>query len=65
MSGDEIPRRCCIDLACPAEAAIRIAMMKVEEMGADVRLTNAVDLLGKALDQVADFVDGVPAKAAP
>ncbi len=64
MSGDEIPRRIRLDQACPAEAAIRIAAMKVEEMGADVRLTNALNLLWKAMDQVADFVDGVPAKEA-
>jgi hypothetical protein len=45
----------------PAELAIREAMVAVEEMGCDTRLTDAVNLLHKAQDAVADFVDGVPA----
>lgn len=57
---NEIPRRARVDLYVPAELAIRAAMLKVEEMGADVRLTEAVTLLGKAKDAVADFVDDVP-----
>ena len=31
----------------------------LEEAGADVRLTEAVILLGRAKDKVSDFVDGV------
>lgn len=58
--GKPIPRRCFVDRMTPAELAIREAMRIVEEMGADVRLTRAVILLGKAQDAVADFVDGVP-----
>lgn len=55
----ELPRRCYIDLYCPAELAIRNAVLAVEEMPADVRLTDAVVLLSQAKDKVADFIDGV------
>lgn len=37
----------------------------VESMTADERLTDAVVLLGKARDSVADFIDGVPKKDTP
>lgn len=57
---NEIPRRCKIDLMCPAELAIVNAMSEVEKMSADVRLTNAVNFLSKAKDSVADFLDNVP-----
>lgn len=43
-----------------AETAIREAMETVESMGSDTRLTDAVTLLGRAKDSVADFVDSVP-----
>ncbi len=55
----EIPRRNRLDKLTPAETAIMEAMRAVEEAGADVRLTDAVVLLGRARDRVADFVDGV------
>ena len=54
-----IPRRIRIDKMCRAELAIRDAIMAVEDMEADVRLTEAVVLLSKAKDKVADFVDKV------
>jgi len=54
---DGIPRRCRVDLATPAEAAIRAAMAAVEAAGADMRLTAAVMALQQALDAVADFVE--------
>lgn len=54
-----IPRRAQIERYCPAEKAISAAMYAVEEMPADVRLTDAVELLGRAKDRVADFVDGI------
>lgn len=57
-----IPRRCSIDKACPAEIAIRAALAVVENMPADERLTWAGNYLLKALDLVADYVDGVPLK---
>jgi len=48
-----------MDLWCPAEKAIAAAVAAVEAMPADTRLTDAVCLLGRARDRVADFVDGV------
>lgn len=58
----DIPRRNRIDLMTPAELAIREAMLKVEEAGCDVLLTDAVNLLHEAQERVADFVDKVPRK---
>jgi len=52
-----IPRRARLDLNTPAEKAIYDAMQEVEKMPADEKLTEAVILLGKARDLVADFVD--------
>lgn len=52
-----IPRRIRLDLNEPAELAIYNAMQEVEKIGADVRLTEAVTLLSRAKDLVADFVD--------
>lgn len=56
---NDIPRRIDVNRYVPAETAIREAILRVEEMPADPRLTNAVVLLLKAKDKVADFVDGV------
>lgn len=42
-----------------AELAIREAMLAVEDMPPDVRLTEAGVLLEKARNKVADFVDGI------
>lgn len=56
---DDISRRICVNLMTPAELAIRNAIIVVESVGADVRLTEAVILLGQAKDKVADYVDGV------
>lgn len=55
----EFPRRSRMDQFSPAEKAIWDAAQAVEAMPADVRLTNAVVLLGRAREYVADFVDGV------
>lgn len=55
----EPPRRICIDRLTPTELAIREALIAVEKLPPDVRLTEAVVLLGKAQDKVADYVDGV------
>lgn len=52
-----VPRRSRIDLNTPVEAAIRTAMVKVEETGADVRLTEAIVLLQQAFNKVADYID--------
>jgi len=54
---NEIPRRIRIDLFCPAEHAIHAAQQVVEEMGADVRLTKAGDLLAQARELVADVYE--------
>jgi hypothetical protein len=56
----ESPRRNRIDKLTPSELAIWNAMQAVEAMPADVRLTEAGNLLKDALEKVADFVDGVP-----
>jgi len=56
----DFPRRNRSDLMSPAELAITTAMGAVEEAGADVRLTEAVNLLGQARDKVADVVNGIP-----
>ena len=57
--GSDIPRRNRVDQWTDAERAIDVAMQAVEDMPADVRLTDAVVLLGAARASVADFVDGV------
>lgn len=56
---DEIPRRSRIDRYTPAETAIRNAMIAVEAVGADERLTAAVNLLSCAQTHVADYIDGI------
>jgi len=53
----EWPRRADMNRWHPAERAIQDAVQVVEEMGADVRLTDAVVLLGQARAKVADFID--------
>lgn len=57
MSDNGFPRRIRMDLYSPAEKAIRAAVEAVEEAGADIALTDAVILLGKAQERVADYVD--------
>lgn len=54
---DGIPRRSRIDLLTPAERAIYDAVQAVESLPADVRLTDAVNLLQEAREKVADFVE--------
>lgn len=54
-----IPRSIQLDKMTPAEKAIREAMMIVEEMGSDVKLTQAIIHLQDAQKCVADFVDGI------
>lgn len=51
------PRRNRIDLMTAAELAIRNAVIEVEKVGADIKLTEAVMLLTQAQDKVADYVD--------
>ena len=52
-------RRADVTQYTEAELKIRDAMLAVEAMGADVRLTDAVNLLHCAREAVADHVDGV------
>ena len=59
MENNDTPRRIRIDLFTPAEKAIYDAMQEVEKMPPDTRLTEAVVLLYKAREKVADFVDGI------
>lgn len=54
------PRRNRLELMTPAELAIREAVLKVEELGCDTRLTDAVMLLGEAQEKVADYIDSLP-----
>jgi len=53
----DFPRRNRLDLNTKAELAIYEAIQEVEKVGADVRLTEIVILLGKAKGLLADFVD--------
>ena len=50
-------RRQQLDKCTPAELAIYKAMEEVEKIGADVRLTDAINKLNEARNLVADFVD--------
>lgn len=53
-------RRNRLDLCTPAELAIYNAMQEVEKAGADVRLTEAIILLDKARNLIADFIECIP-----
>ena len=55
-----IPRRVYVPSWTAAERAIQAAVDEVEKMGADVRLTDAIILLGAAKSAVADVVDHAP-----
>ena len=44
-------------LLTPAETAIVRAMEAVESVGADPRLTDAINLLSSAKDKVAEYID--------
>lgn len=52
-------RRRTIEQLSKGERAIYDAVDTIEEMGADIRLTDAVVLLQEAREAVADYVDGV------
>jgi hypothetical protein len=59
MPKETFSRRIQIDKLTPAERAIYDAMVAVEGLPPDVRLTDAVVLLQQARDKVADYVDGI------
>lgn len=60
ISVEDVPRRHRLDRLTEAELSIFEATQRVEELPADERLTEAVILLGRARELVADYVDGVP-----
>lgn len=57
LRDDGVPTRCDTSLMSPAELAITAAMVAVENAGGSVALTDAVTLLSKARDRVADHVE--------
>lgn len=59
---NEVPRRARIDKCIPAELAICDAMLAVEALPLDVRLTEAMVALHKARNLVADWVDAALAE---
>lgn len=54
---DQPPRRIRLDLMEPSEKLIQEAIWAIEKVGADVRLTNAQNLLNHAKDLVSDVID--------
>jgi hypothetical protein len=55
-------RRCDILRMTPAEKLIHEAIVTIETLGADVRLTNSQMKLHEAATLLADWIDGVPEK---
>lgn len=51
------PRRNCMWLKTPSETALQNALQSVEELGADGKLTEAIEHISKAQELVADFID--------
>jgi len=51
------PRRARLDLCKPAELLITNAIQEVEKVGADVRLTEAVNKLSEARNLISDYID--------
>lgn len=51
------PRRNCQWLKFPAETALQKSTELVEGLGADIRLTEAIQHIAKAQELVADFID--------
>ena len=54
---DGFPRRNRIDLLTPVEKEIYDLVQKVEDLGADVLLTDVVVKLGEAREALADWVE--------
>lgn len=61
----DIPRRNRMEAWTSVERAIHSAAQAVEAMPADIRLTEAGILLGRAQSKVADFIDGFGRCAVP
>lgn len=51
------PRRATLEKMTPAELAIYNAIQEVDKVGADVKLTQAIQKLSEAKDFVSDYVD--------
>ncbi len=60
-----MPRRYRVDLFTPIEKSIYDLQGEVEMMGADVRLTDALNLLIEARHKIADFVEECPQQSHP
>ena len=56
---ENIPRRIRLDQMIPIEVSICNLVDDIEKLGADIRLTNAINYLWKARESAADFVDNV------
>jgi hypothetical protein len=56
---DGFPTRSDMQWMTKSELAIRDAMLAVENAGGSIALTDAVTLLGRARDRVADHVEGI------
>ncbi len=56
---DGFPTRSSVEHWTPAELAIVEAMRAVEDAGASPALTDAINLLQRARDRVADHVEGI------
>ena len=56
---DYIPRRMRMDKWCHAERVIYNAVQTIEEMPADVHLTDAQNILTQARNKVADYIDNL------
>lgn len=55
--GNIIPRRNDLNKNTSAELAIRDAIVEVEKLGADVRLTDIVVQLSETKEKLSDFID--------
>lgn len=56
-------RRCDVMRMTAEEKLILEAVVAIEALGADTRLSSAVSALDRAREHLANFVDGVPGKA--
>ena len=57
ISTNDFPRSANLCYLTPSESLIWNAIQEVEKLGADVRLTNVVILLGQARDLLAEVID--------
>lgn len=57
MANSDFPRRAKLYLSTPSEIAITNAIIEIERLGADTRLTEAQILLDKARTLVSNWID--------